>query len=89
MKVLSAEHAAVNPEHAGKFLGQGAVVILGTEPPHQPHAESRLKMTALAAAAHVGEGAGAVLIDDAFEFAGDLVNGLIPGDTLETVSHPF
>jgi len=46
-------------------------------------------MTALATAAHVGQGTGAVLIDDAFEFAGDLINGLIPGDSFESVPLPF
>ena len=54
----------------------------------QPHAEGRLEMAALSAAAHVGKGARTILADDAFQFGRDFINGLIPGDSLKSYPRP-
>ena len=55
MQILLSVSPPYNPESAGKFLRQCAVLILRTEQAHQADAESRLKMAALAAAPHVSE----------------------------------
>jgi len=89
MQVLLAVRSPANPEGAGKFLRQRAVLVLRAQAPHQTHAESRFKMTALSAAAHVGKRAGAVFVNDALELRCDFIDGLVPGDPLEFVPDFF
>ena len=89
MKVLFAMRASAYPEGAGKLLGQGAVLVLRAEAPHQPDTEGNLKMAALTASAHVSKGTRAVLADNAFELGCNFINGLIPGNPFKFISDFF
>lgn len=53
-------------------------MIARTQPPHQAPAKSRLKMAALAPAAHIGIGARSVFVHDGAQFVGDFAHGLLP-----------
>ena len=79
--------APAHPEGTGKFLRQSAVMVLRAETPQQPHTKGCFKMAALPASSHIGKRTRAILIDDAFEFGGDFINRLIPGNTFKFVAH--
>jgi len=89
VQVLAPMSAAAHPECTREFLRQGAVVILRTQPFHEPYAEGRLEMAALPAAAHIGERARAITADDAFQASRDFINSLIPGNPFKCVPDPF
>ena len=88
-EVLPAQGPAPDPVGAGQLLAEGVVVVLGAQAAQQPHAEGRLEVAALPAAAHVRERAGSVPVEDVLQPGGDLVQGLVPGYFLEAVADPL
>jgi hypothetical protein len=89
MNVLAAQGSSAYPEGAGKFLGQGAVMVLGAKPTENTHAEGRFEVTSLAAASHICVRPWAILADNAFQLHCDFVNSLVPGDSFKTITHPL
>ena len=89
MHVLASEGFPLDPEITGKFLGEGAVVVFRSQSVEKANAKGRLEMTTLAAASQVSHRPGPMSSDNLFEFGRYFIQGLLPGDALEPISHAF
>src|SRR4030042_2155013 len=89
MHILAAKCFATHPEKTGKLLGQGAIMILRTQPIQKTNPEGGFKMATLAAPTHVGYGAWAVGLNNLPEFGSYFIQGLLPRNALKSLSNTF
>jgi hypothetical protein len=64
-------------------------MILGAKPTEYTYAEGSFEVASLATPSHICVGPRAILAKNAFQLHCDFVNGLVPGDSFKTITHPL